>query len=637
MPFLIVFIAFFLNIHSLFALDLGWAWENLNFSHVQITKKGIVKNREFYLNETGRWNLDEELSAFRFKIEATLSSGVTNQALCRFPIRSYWVWKHHFQKSLKDFQVLLRTCVDLNQFLNEFAIENASLVFTSYYSYAAASLFGHTFLRLERAKELGFQGQELLDIGVSFGAEVTTQNPFLYAWDGLMGNFFGVVTAVPYYYKVREYQSFEKRDLWSYRLIMSEEEKIFFLWQLWELGSSKLEYSFFFRNCSDLALRVIQNVKLVNHADRKSLEIWNKDFPFYIVPVDTIKALQKLNFLEPPIFRPGQEKVWQRNYEKLTEKNKVELRHLLEREDVKSWLKGYQGPASSLNEILESYVHYLDFARANEILKQDQNTLNERHQALVTRSKLETPSSQAAREILQPQENDYPPEMVHGTRRFTLFGKYHQSSSSLAPREGVGLQYRFAFHDALDPAKGTIPGMSLEFLSLKSIYDANRKKIYLEEIQLLNLMTFSAWKFWRHNPNYQVRVWWDQESYQNICEQCPALHFSMSIGAAKDFHWPVGEGLFFFHLNQRFSWIDESSDALLWLAGPRAGVLWWPAGNFSWQLDMMHGQYLGHSTTWYDFFSSELRWHSNKDHSWFMKSELKNELWAMELGTHLFY
>jgi hypothetical protein len=619
---------------NLLAVDFEYQtqWKNLNFTHGFITDRGIIKNGEFYLNPQKHWDPKQEWMAFEQTIEHSLKSKLIDTRLCHFPMRTYWVWKNSFGNSLEEFKKFLSPCKDLQQFLDEFAVSNISIIFTSYYSYAAASLFGHTFLRLERAGESGLKGQELLDVGISFGADVTTQNPILYAWDGLVGNFSGVITAVPYYYKVREYQSFEKRDLWSYRLKLSAEEKQFFLWQLWELGAAKLEYSFFFRNCSDIVLRVIQNVTAMSRVNHETFAIWDESFPFYVVPVDTIKSLQKYNLVDAPQYRPGQEKVWSQFFSSLPESLQKEIRNLIENENIKQWKANYQGTPEQLALILEGYVHYLDFSKAQELLKKDPYYLNERHLSLTYRSQL---TQQANVQATNTQEVS--PDKIHDTRRISLYGRKTEVDVADSPRQGIGLQYRFAFHDALDPSAGSLQGMSLEFLSLKGIYDTNQYQLHLEEIQLLNLMTFSPWNFWRQNPNYQVRVWWDQESYDSICTRCSAMHALISLGPAVEWKQAQATWLFYLHLQQQLTAMDRAGESFFWLAGPRAGFYFWYSQDFSWQLDFVYGTYLAFDSKWHERLTSEWRWHASTAQSWYAKTDLKNDWWGIELGTHFFY
>src|SRR5690606_26093360 len=110
--------------------------------------------------------------------------------------------------------------------------------------------FGHTFLRINRRNSDLAPRQELLDYGVDFSAGVDTDNAVVYALKGLLGFFPGVFRRIPYYYKVREYNDYELRDLWEYELSLTQREVDLVVAHLWELGSTHFDYYYLTENCS---------------------------------------------------------------------------------------------------------------------------------------------------------------------------------------------------------------------------------------------------------------------------------------------------------------------------------------------------------------------------------------------------
>src|SRR5262249_52394312 len=148
-----------------------------------------------------------------------------------------------------------------------------------------ASMYGHTFLRVNKATDTkpDEKRMELLDFGIGYGANVTTSDPFSYALFGLMGLFDGTFTNVPYYYKVREYNNFESRDLWSYELALTEDELDTLVAHFWEIGETAFPYFYLTRNCSYYLLSVIE-------AAAPRLQLLSK-IPFWVIPSDTVQAL----------------------------------------------------------------------------------------------------------------------------------------------------------------------------------------------------------------------------------------------------------------------------------------------------------------------------------------------------------
>ena len=63
--------------------------------------------------------------------------------------------------------------------------------------------------------------------------------------------------ALPYFYKVREYNDYESRDLWEYDLNLSPRAVAMLVAHLWELGSTYFDYFYLSENCSYHSLAVL--------------------------------------------------------------------------------------------------------------------------------------------------------------------------------------------------------------------------------------------------------------------------------------------------------------------------------------------------------------------------------------------
>lgn len=70
----------------------------------------------------------------------------------------------------------------------------------------------------------GETSNALLDYGLNHAAHPTTLNPILYPIMGLSGMFPGMISMMPYYVKVQEYNNAESRDLWEYDLNLTPAE-----------------------------------------------------------------------------------------------------------------------------------------------------------------------------------------------------------------------------------------------------------------------------------------------------------------------------------------------------------------------------------------------------------------------------
>src|SRR5260221_313971 len=139
---------------------------------------------------------------------------------------------------------------------------------------------------------------QLLDYGVNYAASVDTQNAFVYAVKGLVGLFPGRFNSIPYYYKVREYNDFESRDLWEYDLSLTPAQVAMLVAHVWELGSTQFPYYYVSRNCSYHLIAALEaavpELDLLSHVGHVA------------VPADTIKVLHEMPGLVRTVrYRPS--------------------------------------------------------------------------------------------------------------------------------------------------------------------------------------------------------------------------------------------------------------------------------------------------------------------------------------------
>ena len=189
------------------------------------------------------------------------------------------------------------SCPKLERFIESVDAESVSVIFSSYYLSSAASAFGHTLLRINK-RSVGKERRELLDTGINYSAQADTSNAVLYAFKGLFGFFKGEFQRMPYYYKVREYNDFESRDLWEYRLNLPSRSVETLVLHIWELGSTFFDYYYLSENCSYHLLGAIE-------VAQPSLELLNRlNWP--IIPADTVKVLTEVDGLVEYVkFRPS--------------------------------------------------------------------------------------------------------------------------------------------------------------------------------------------------------------------------------------------------------------------------------------------------------------------------------------------
>ena len=205
-------------------------------------------------------------------------------AICRFPARTIVL-----QQWLKfDPQTLAKDpCPKFQAYWEKVQPESVSIIFSSYYLNNPASAFGHTFLRIRKREQwVSSEKRELLDSSVDYSADVDTENPFAYAIKGLFGLFPGTFKLRPYFYKVREYNDYESRDLWEYELNLTDAQVVLLAAHLFELGSTYIPYYY-----HRWKLLILYIGKAAMEVVAPDLHLLDHVALTPVVPADTIKAL----------------------------------------------------------------------------------------------------------------------------------------------------------------------------------------------------------------------------------------------------------------------------------------------------------------------------------------------------------
>jgi len=446
------------------------------------TAEPHIKNKEFYLSSLEPFSLNRELNllheGFSRDQEKILPLG--SYLFCRFPARYFW-WKNKMLKTNKKLSLKnsLDFCPELSNFYQEFFPENIYLVFSSYYAKSASSLFGHTLLRFSRKES---RGNELLDWGLSYAAAMNgpggSTNPFLYSWRGLTGGMVGEIQALPYFYKVREYNDFESRDLWNYRILIDDFQKELFMYALWEFSPTQSDYYYLTANCSSIILDLMQILF-------PDISFYQK-IPFYIIPAESIRHLADLKVIDVhPQYRPGALQAWQKFYGELN----VDLKKMLTKiinEDNDDVL--YKSNVSKTDQarLADALILYWDYLFARELLDERiVHPMKDRRLKLLTWRNQLPSISRSNSEILNEEKKIESPHFMHPSRRIGI-GAMDQSHADHSVN--IFTSFKFAFHDELDPSKGFAPDIKLTFIGAEAMF--NKHQFTLLKFDILELGSF---------------------------------------------------------------------------------------------------------------------------------------------------
>jgi hypothetical protein len=521
----------------------------LNYKKGIFGYKSEADGKDFFLSAHGKTNPEEELATNIDQIFSPLSKDIDKHARCRFPARAYYLSKK-LNKPLPP----EKQCLEFEKFKNSFEAESLSLVFSAYYINNPSSTFGHTFLRVNKKDNNEFsQNTELLDLGVNFAANPWTKNPIVYTFGGMVGLFPGVFSTLPYYYKVREYNDFESRDLWSYKLNLTKDEIDQFIRHLWELGQTHFDYFFFTENCSYHILTAIEAA-----APRYDL---SEKLPSWAIPSDTILVAEHTpGFITDVHYRPSARNIFLQRYSNLSDVDK------------KEFLKMKPLEEKSQVDLVDTNLDWMEYKNYKDLQNKNSVAFKTKEELLMKRT--EFPPQQGDLEVRIP---DYKPHEGHPSMRlgietgdsenFNFYQKYH---------------LRFALHDLMDPDYGYPENMQIEFFNfIFKSYD-DLKKWNLDRWTFVSVKSLAPFQEFEKKPSWDLQF--GIKSYSDDqCAYCQGGYISNSWGLAYDV---FPKATFYAYATGDLSYSQKYKDeGFRALVGPKLGVLYKPKIDFKFQLE----------------------------------------------------
>lgn len=448
---------------------------------------GSVRNPEFYFTEKGSTQPEEELQgAFQALQQAALqmsSLPENKNPFCRFPARVIWFRKNFPQETQSWPQA---HCPVFEKYLNGLSGESISVVFSSYYLNNPSSAFGHSFLRINKSPGKAGQRFELLDYGINFAANVDTGNPLLYAIKGLSGGFLGSFTSIPYYFKVREYNNAESRDLWEYELNVDHEFVNFFIAHLWEMGPTDVRYYYLSENCSYWILALVDAID----PSLRLVERMKSD----VIPSDTIRLLWDTpGLVKKYKFRPSIHSEFAARLTSMTDMEKdrvlqIEKQQKIDVNDLTNEQK---------QNVLDAALDYHEYKFPTAVQIQETHEAQFKNKLLAARSQVN---------LTSPPLNLTPdplsePHLSHGSRRIS-FGGYGTNTNG----NFLHFQYRFALHDQLDPIQGYPEYAEIVFGDFDFSYSQKLGRAEFEKFTLFEVLSNTEYTKIEPHISWRVRV-----------------------------------------------------------------------------------------------------------------------------------
>ncbi|SDU81528.1 Lnb N-terminal periplasmic domain-containing protein [Pseudomonas mucidolens] len=509
--------------------------------------RSYVSDQRFFLAKDGAHHPDAELQATVQALYAPASLG-EKHAQCVYPARTRWLKD---QLQLTDLPAA--DCKEFKQWFKDVAPHSAVMIFPAAYLNSPSSMFGHTLLRIDQA-DVQRNNTALLSYAINFGAYIEgSDNSLLYAWKGLMGGYPGLFALVPYQEKLSEYRSLENRDLWEYRLNLTQVETERMVEHVWELKQIQFDYFFFDENCSYRLLELLQ-------VARPGLRL-TEQFPLTAIPTDTVKAVKDAGLVEKIDYRPSREREL---LERAKPLDSDEQQWVLKISDDQKQLQDptFKTLAKDRQALIIDAAYRLGRYRANG-LERDPERSQRSFELLRAINQNPAPNLQIERPGLP--ENGHQSRTWQagiGTRGDKAFGEY-------------GL--RMAYHDLNDNAEGFPLGAQIEILQMKlRQYEGNNWQ--LQQLDLATIRSLTP-----RNELLQPLSW----QVTGGLERVPGKHDDETlvshVNGGAGGTWQLRDDMLGFALGTvRVEHNNDFSEFISPAAGFNTGLLWRnPLGNLS--------------------------------------------------------
>jgi len=465
-----------------------------------------IDDPNFFFAEDGNSNPQAELLA---TLDAFFSDEKRddNSSICKFPARYIWL-----KEKLHGDDFPIAECKEYNKILDRVDPKSTTLVFPAAHINSPASMFGHTFLRINSS-----YNSKLLSYAINYAADANpdTENGVIFAIKGLIGGYYGLYSLLPYYEKLKEYRDSEQRDIWEYDLNLTQAETMQMFRHIWELNGTHSYYYFFTENCS-------YNMLWLLEVARPSLEL-RKHFTYDVIPLETVHVVKNAGIVSDENYRPSK-RTKLLKYEKLLNEKYQELPIELVEAKIKSRdiVNNNSIDIDQQCYILESAVEYLEYRYSRGKIKKEQY-LELFHEMTTERAKLG---------IAKPLQIKTPANPIDGHRAV-------RAEVGVGSRDGDFITFlgiRPAYHDLEDSAYGFLRGTQIEFLKL--LASSSKKETKIEEATILSIVSIAQRTLFFNNFSWRTKIGWDN----NYITTDPS--FSLSVGAG--FSW--GNELGFFYI-----------------------------------------------------------------------------------------
>ena len=464
-----------------------------------------IDDDAFFLAEGGKHNLASELdeTVRHFNEDSNRS----NESLfCRFPARRAWL-EHELNVSFGNGE-----CHAYDALVAKMDPQKVTLVFPTAHINSPASMFGHTFLRIDSSME-----SKLMSYAINYAAQTDETNGITFAYKGLFGGYSGFYSMLPYYEKLKEYRDSESRDVWEYDLNLTHDEVMAMVRHIWELQRINSWYFFFDENCSYHMLWLTEIARPSAHL--------REHFAYHVIPPETVRAMEEEGLVSTKQFRPSK-RTKLLAYEKQLSAGSINRAKTL----ASGELKTDEADTRDLSDTQQRYA----LEAAAELVEHDyiggkltKEVYAKRYHELLTHRAM---MGQGESLIIKEKSN---PDTAHYAGRISIAQGWFENRSPLL----VG--FRPAFHDLSEDDTGYLSGAQIEFFDIQA--GIEHHKISLEKLTVLSLASITPVSHFFKPFSWRMKSGWDRDYGSDRLSFVTRLGAGAAIGNEQAFGYVLTE------------------------------------------------------------------------------------------------
>ncbi|MCX6075066.1 MAG: DUF4105 domain-containing protein [Campylobacterales bacterium] len=431
-----------------------------------------IDDETFFLAPDGKSNLSSELETIIRRLNEDTNRS-NESVFCRFPARRGWL-ESELNTTFGEGE-----CTEYASLLEKMDPQKVTLVFPSAHINSPASMFGHTFLRIDSSME-----SKLMSYAINYAAQTDETNGVSFAYKGLFGGYSGFYSMLPYYEKLKEYRDSESRDVWEYDLNLTHDEVMAMVRHIWELQRISSWYYFLDENCSYNMLWLAEVARARVHL--------RDHFSYYVIPPETVRAFEEEQLVGEKHYRPS------KRTKLLAYERKLNPQAI---QTVKSLA---QGDTVVFDDNLSRSQRRYVLEAAAELIEYDyiQGKLTKEVYAVRYHNLLSQRASLGQGELLAIDSKSNP-DSAHHAARFEL------AKGWLANRSPTLLGWRPALHDLSEDDTGQLSGAQIEFLD--TLVGIENEKVSLERLTILSLSSITPVSQFFKPFSWRMRAGWDRE------------------------------------------------------------------------------------------------------------------------------